>query len=157
MRRQDKAKNMKRVNMLFERRGLKETINASEAYTDYDAMMSVLKGKRSVAFLLGPTIEQWFRKYIKDNASVDLMVVKRDGKGIYGNGYILYTNSTNARKLHAIMSKHEGYLSDDTPEEAIENGEALEYDNNDIKNFVDNRYGVDAYDKVKNKNYETTR
>ena len=55
---------------IFEQRYLNETISASDAHTDWGAMMSVLKGDRNVAFLLGPFIEKWFNKYIKDNSSV---------------------------------------------------------------------------------------
>ena len=53
--------------------------------------------------------------------------------------------------------KHNGYLADDTPEEAIENGEAMEYYDDDIKDFVDRMYGAGSYDTVKKINYETTR
>jgi|VirMetMinimDraft_7_1064189.scaffolds.fasta_scaffold00235_27 hypothetical protein len=150
MRRYDKKIHMKKVNLLFEQRYLNETISASDAHTDWGAMMSVLKGDRNVAFLLGPFIEKWFNKYIKDNSSVDLMVVKRDGNGIYGDAYILYSDLEKAKHLHSITSKHGGYLADYSPEEAIENGEALEYNDNDIKTFVDDHYGFEAYDKVKN-------
>tara|TARA_R110000772_G_scaffold17946_3_gene49956 strand:+ start:119053 stop:119478 length:426 start_codon:yes stop_codon:yes gene_type:complete len=129
---------------------LKEEIRANEAYDDFDAMMTVLRGKRDVTFLLGPTIEVYFDKYIKNNDKVKLMVVPRKGFGIYGDGYILYSNLEKAKHLHSIMMKHDGYLSDDTPEEAIENGEALEYVDQDIKAFVTRIYGEGAYEKAKN-------
>ena len=148
---------MERVNKLFEQRNLNEAINASEAYTDEDAMMTVINGKRSVCFLLGPTVERWYDKYIKNNNNVDLLTVKRDGHGIYGDGYILYNDINKAKHLHAVMMKHDGYLSDDTPEEAIENGEALEYTDSDVKEFTDSHYGIGSYDKVKNMSYEKTR
>jgi hypothetical protein len=128
---------------------LSETISASDAYTDEDAMNSVLNGNRSVAFLLGPTIKKYYDDYIKDKPNVDLMVVNRDGEGIYGDGYILYSDINKAKKLHSIMMKHNGYLSDKSPEEAIENGEALEYHDEDIKAFTDRRYGLGSYDKAK--------
>tara|TARA_R110000796_G_scaffold219934_1_gene335996 strand:+ start:14029 stop:14484 length:456 start_codon:yes stop_codon:yes gene_type:complete len=149
MRRYDKKVHIKRVNQLFEGRCLNETIKASEAYHDFDAMMTVLRGKRSVAFLLAPTVKQWYEKYIKNNNSVDLMTVKRDGVGIYGDAYIIYNDVNKAKILHSVMMKHDGYLSDDTPEEAIENGEALEYGDVDIKSFTDGHYGEGSYDKVK--------
>lgn len=158
MRRHDKKIAMKKANLLLEQRNnIKETIKASEAYTDEDAMMSVLNGNRDVAFLLGPTVEEWYDKMIKNNSEVDTLVVKRDGHGIYGDGYILYRNLDKAKHLQAVMAKHEGYLEDNSPEEAIENGEALEYDDNDIKEFTDSHYGVGSYDKVKQINYEKVR
>ena len=129
---------------------LKEQIHASEAYDDTGAMMTVIQGKRDVAFLMGPTVQQYFDEFIKDNNEVDLMVVKRDGEGIYGDGYILYSNVQKAKHLHGIMMKHDGYLADYTPEEAIENGEALEYHDQDIKAFVTRVYGLGAYEKAKN-------
>jgi len=97
---------------------------------------------------------RFFHKYIKDNPRVGLMRVKRDGFGIYGDAFILYTDGIKAQKLYAILMKHDGYLSDDTPEEAIENGEALEYKDEDVKEFVDTHYGFGAYEKIKNKSYE---
>jgi len=158
MRRHDKKKHMEKVNRLFEqRRNINEAIHANEAYTDFDSMMSVLNGKRSVCFLLGPNVEKWYNQYIKDNDMVDLLKVKRDGPGIYGDAYILYSDINKAKHLHAITMKHDGYLSDDTPEEAIENGEALEYVESDVKEFTDSHYGAGSYDKVKNINYEKTR
>jgi hypothetical protein len=147
---------MEKVNLLFEQRCLNETIDPSDVYTDWGAMMSVLRGNRSVAFLLGPFVEEWFNKYIKNNDSVDLMVVKRNGTGLYGNGYILYTDGEKAKHLHNVMAKHDGYLEDNSPEEAIENGEALEYNDEQIKEFTDSHYGIGSYDKIKN-NYEKTR
>jgi hypothetical protein len=156
MRRHDKKEHMKRVNLLFEQRCINEEINASEAYTDWDAMMTVLRGKRSVAFLLGPFVKKWYNKYIKNNDKVGIMVVKRNGTGIYGDGYILYTDINKAKILHDIMEKHDGYLEDLTPEDAIENGEALEYYDEDIKDFVTRRYGEDAYENSKKQRYEKT-
>ena len=140
---------MKKLSVLF------ESINPSEAYQDFDAMMTVLRGRRSVAFLMGPTVDEFYEKHLKNNDSVGLMRVKRDGHGLWGDGYILYNDINKAKRLHMIMSKHDGYLSDDTPEEAIENGEALEYHDEDIKSFTEKRYGEGSYDKVKN--YEKAR
>jgi len=135
---------MKKLNILF------EEINASDAYRAFDSMMTVIQGKRSVAFLLGPEIKEYFNEYIKNNPKLKLMKVKRDGVGLYGDAYILYTDGAKAQKLYKVLMKHEGYLSDDTPEEAIENGEALEYKAEDIKEFVDSHYGEGSYDNVKN-------
>lgn len=158
MRRFDKKIAMRKANLLFEQRSnpINESIRPEEAYSDYDAMMTVLKGKRSVAFLLGPTVEQWYDKYIKDNDSVNLIVVERDGTGIYGDAYILYSDLAKANRLKSVTDKHDGYLSDDTPEEAIENGEALEYADADIKTFVDSHYGNGSYDKAKNHNLKVS-
>jgi hypothetical protein len=143
---------MEKVNRLFEhRRNINEAIHANEAYSDFNAMMTVLTGKRSVCFLLGPEVEKWHDKYIKNNDKVDLLTVKRDGHGIYGDGYILYSDINKAKHLLDVMMKHDGYLQDNTPEEAIENGEALEYVDSDVKEFTDSHYGVGSYDKAKNK------
>ena len=119
--------------------------------------MSVLKGERDVAFLLNYTIKQFYNTHIKDNPEVNIMTVPRDGEGIYGDAYILYRDEAKAKHLLSITAKHEGYLQDNTPEEAIENGEALEYHDNDVKEFTDSHYGVGSYDKVKNMNYEKIR
>jgi hypothetical protein len=68
----------------------------------------------------------------------------------------LYTDGEKAKHLHNVMAKHDGYLEDNSPEEAIENGEALEYNDEQIKEFTDSHYGIGSYDKIKN-NYEKTR
>lgn len=154
MRRHDKKIHIQKINFLFENRCLNEEIRAEEAYQDWGAMMTVLRGKRDVAFLLGPFVRKWHNKYIKNNNNVNLLLVKRNGSGVYGDAYILYTDKAKAINLHRIMMKHNGYLEDNSPEEAIENGEALEYNSNDIKQFVDRHYGDGAYDKIKTNYYE---
>jgi hypothetical protein len=113
--------------------------------------MSVLRGERNVSFLLSYTIKKFYNSHIKDNPDVNMLTVPRDGEGIYGDGYIVYRDEAKAKHLLSVMAKHEGYLQDNTPEEAIENGEALEYDDNDIKEFTDSHYGVGSYDKIKMK------
>lgn len=112
--------------------------------------MTVLRGKRSVAFLLPGTVKEYYDEYIKDHQA-KLMVVPRDGTGMYGNAFIIYTDKEKAIHLHQVMMKHDGYLEDNTPEEAIENGEALEYTASDVKEFTDSHYGVGVYDKIKMK------
>lgn len=111
-------------------------------------MMSVLNGRRDVAFLLDSTVSQNI-ELIKSK-DVKLMVVKRDGYGDYGDGFILYADRTKADRLKKIMDKNQGYLMDESPEDTIENGEALEYDDNDIREYVDSHYGDGVYDSVKN-------
>jgi hypothetical protein len=113
--------------------------------------MSVLRGERNVSFLLSYTIKKFYNSHIKDNPDVNMMTVPRDGEGIYGDAYIVYRDEAKAKHLLSVTAKHEGYLQDNTPEEAIENGEALEYDDNDIKEFTDSHYGVGSYDKIKMK------
>ena len=128
---------------------LLETINPEDAHTDHGAMMSVLRGNRSVAFLMGPFVKQWYKKYIKDHPTAKLAIVKRDGVGYYGDGYVLYTDVNKAKNLLRVLNKHEGYLPDETPEDTIENGEALEYDDSAIKAYVDDHYGYGTYDRIK--------
>lgn len=112
-------------------------------------MMTVINGGRTVAFLLNYTINDYYDEYIKDNPNVDLMTVKRDGDGIYGDAYILYSDLNRAKNLYRVLQKHEGYLPCNSPEEIIENGEALEYVDADIKSFTDSKFGEGAYDKIK--------
>ena len=152
MRRFDKSNHIEKVNILLEKRLLMEKIHASEAYRDIDAIMTVLNGKRSVAFLRASAVKEFYDEYIKGNQNVGLMTVERDGVGDYGNAYILYTDIDKAKKLHSVLMKHGGYLEDNTPEEAIENGESVEYHDEDIKDFVDKHYGAGSYDKVKKNN-----
>lgn len=151
MRRFDKKTNMKRANILFEMRCINETISASEAYTDWDAMMSVLRGKRDVAFLMGPEVDKWYNKYLKDHPTAKLLTVKRDGVGYHGDAYILYTDLAKAEHLKKLLDSQTGYATTWSPELTVANGEALEYHDSDIKAFVDNMFGDGSYDKVKKK------
>lgn len=153
MRRFDKKVHMERVNLLFEERCITETISPSEAYTDWDSMMSVLRGKRSVAFLMGPFIKKWYKKYLKGHPTAKLLTIERDGDGYHGNAYVLYTDLEKAKKLKTLLDSQTGYATTWSPELTIANGEALEYHDSDIKDFVDNLFGEGSYDKVKN-NYE---
>ena len=150
----NKKTHIQKVNKLFEQRCLTETISASEAYRDYDALMTVVNGRRTVSFLLADEVRRYMSTIKK--SGLKLMVIRRSGTGWYGDAYIVYSDYNDALHLKEIMDKKGGYLSHDTPEDAIENGEALQYHNSDIKTFVDKHFGVGAYDKSKN-NYETAR
>ena len=109
--------------------------------------MSVVDGLRSVAYI-GSAKELKQNYDLIQNSNVEVIVVKKDD-GTSGN--IVYTDLERAKALKGILDKHGGYLMHKTPEDAIENGEILEYADEDIKTFVDGKFGQGMYDKIKMK------
>jgi len=105
--------------------------------------MSIVNGERGVAFL--GTKNQPFKKGIY---GIDVMSFKRND-GSYGN--IVYNDLEKAKRLKALVDRQGGYLSITNPNDIIENGEALEYDDLDIKTFTDAKFGQGTYDKIKMK------
>ena len=156
MRRFDKKIHMEKVNILFEERCINETINASDAYNDRGAIMSVLKGNRSVAFIMRSGLKSWYKRYLKGHPTAKLLTIERNGSGDHGNAYVLYTDLEKGKKLKALLDLQGGYAKTETPELTIANGEALEYHDSDIKKFVDDHFGNGVYDDIKDK-YEAIR
>jgi hypothetical protein len=127
----------------------KETIRASEAYDDYDALMSVVNGKRGVCFLvfyeklnfkknnqrkfteLAKKMIRWF--------NLEYVRIPSHPLG----GYIVFNPDfkNDAIKLWKIAEKYKGYLSyKATKEETREIGRILSYDENDINDFINKNY-----------------
>ena len=123
---------------------LNETIKASEAYDEIDSINTVINGKRDLAFLVlttqrlidpRPSIEAL--KFAIDNG-LNLLPVKNRSEGV---AFVLYKNDlSSAQKLADFASKKNGYLNDETPEEAMFIGKALNYDEADIESYINRKY-----------------
>lgn len=123
---------------------LNETIKASEAYDEIDSINTVINGKRDLAFLVlttqrlidpRPSIEAL--KFAIDNG-LNLLPVKNRSEGV---AFVLYKNDlASAQKLADFASEKNGYLNDETPEEAMFIGKALNYDEADIESYINRKY-----------------
>jgi hypothetical protein len=137
----------------FLRENLDETIEASDAYSDGDALQSMIDGKKDVGFihfkghrnaevgnnLKKLAIENGFKFIPVEQAhhNIDMNVVYRDTP----------RGERNAKRLYDIAMSHNGYLADKSPEEAWEIGKLLDYSEQSIKEYIKRRYvdKTDAY------------
>lgn len=116
-----------------------ETIKAKEAHTDAKAINTLIQGKRDIAFVSFVTDEiiNFMKKY-------GVNVVKVD-KNPY-DSYIFYKPKAekNAMELLQIANKYNGFLPA-APEQTTEDivrriGHLLEYDPEDIDNFIQRNF-----------------
>lgn len=113
---------------------LHETIKPEEAYTNKDAIQTVIDKKRPVGFLAGATAD-------------DLLQVTRGNLeyiwiGKKNRAYVIYNQGAEeqAQQLAAIARKNGGYLPINTPEETYIIGKLLGYDETSVKLFVLNKF-----------------
>lgn len=129
-------------------RTLIEAIKASEAYDDMDSIQTILDGKRDIAFL-GTIGDPKFEKYDQKVLNTMDFTVKNGLNVIEvenrkrGQAWVIYKNNRQKAKMLAdFAASKNGYLRDETPDEARFVGELLDYDPKDVENYVMKRYGV---------------
>lgn len=119
---------------------INEVINGNEAIGDDKALESVLKDRRNICFIeLNP-------KNVK--------IIEKNGFGVLPTRMtsqntmmaIVFKNiaKNDALKLYNISKLHDGYLADNTPEEAREIGRLLGYTEESIEGYIrkhEKRYG----------------
>lgn len=110
-----------------------KTIDPMEAMDDEGAISTLISNRRSLA--ITSKIPKKFEELLKKGFTI-LPIQK--GNGEYH--YIIYNDKEKASRLREIMEKHGGYLSDETPEEAREIGNLLQYDKNSIESYVRRKY-----------------
>ena len=128
---------------------LNEEIDPSEAYNDTDAIDTLVKRKRDLAFIVqgANTDNNWakIQKTIKDN-DIRIMYVK----GNPHHAYIAYLpgSENKATKLKDLAEKYDGYLSAQaTKEDTIQIGRLLGYKEDKIKEYVNKNYPNDPMDE----------
>jgi hypothetical protein len=128
---------------------LNEEIDPSEAYNDTDAIDTLVKRKRDLAFIVqgANTDNNWakIQKTIKDN-DIRIMYVK----GNPHHAYIAYLpgSENKATKLKDLAEKYEGYLSAQaTKEDTIQMGRLLGYKEDKIKEYVNKNFPNDPIDE----------
>ena len=119
-----------------------ETIKASEAYHDRDAVQSVMDGKRDLGWITiksSPDFEpKEFWEAIKYGSLKTLKVPSNPYEA-----YIYYRPGAEAKakELRDIAEKYEGYLAwDATEEDSRRIGELLGYRKSDIDAYIRKNY-----------------
>jgi len=147
----DKVRNWKPI--------LNEVIDASEAYTDEGAIQTVLDGKRNVGYvqLTSGEIEDLKSKGLNiipvfpKRSKVRKEYIKSLSSGGWGKAgatyfadvsYIIYNNQgeDDAYKLYDYMKARQGFVSDNTPDEARYVGKLLGYSDKSVEEFVKKNY-----------------
>lgn len=123
---------------------LNESISPTDAMRDMGSIQTIIDGKRDLAYLV-LTSDKFFDprdainslKLAIDNG-LNLLPIKNRREGV---AFVVYKNDLkSAQALADFASKKEGYLKDETPEEARFIGRALNYHPEDIEEYV-KKYG----------------
>lgn len=130
----------KLMNIIGENELIDEEIHADYAKEYNNAMQAMFDGKKDVS-----TIAFRIRPELRDvaiNNDFGLIPVKQDRSNVDMN--IVYRKTprgeANAKRLYQIMMSHGGYAADQTPEEAREIGMLLDYTNDSINQYIQDRY-----------------
>lgn len=133
---------------------LDESIHPSEAYNDWDGLMTVIEGKRNLVFLTkkgsskkGHTWEDMVELIKKNNLMV-MDVPKNEFEA-----YIVYKPYAHyqAKQLHDIADKYDGFLSGNaTIEDSYKIGQLLEYNDKDIWDYLIKNYPTNEIMEFKN-------
>lgn len=120
---------------------LTETIHPSEAYNDFDSIMTVIEGKRGLcsAHLDRKHVDE-FKNYMNN---FNLKAIKVPSNPY--NLYIIYANGyeDRAKELVKITEKYDGLFHyNATKKDTIRIGELFEYDPEEIKKFIEKKYGI---------------
>lgn len=110
---------------------LSEEIKASEAYSDYNSIKTIVDGKRDVAFVKKSTYIYLLSKYH------GLKVIKVPGS----DNYIIYKKGAEdqANELLDIANKYGGFLHwQATDEDSRRIGQLLGYNQEDIEDYIKN-------------------
>jgi GH24 family phage-related lysozyme (muramidase) len=121
---------------------LTETIKASDAYTDLNSFKTLEQEKRGIAWIQINMVDNMIKRYIINSINKNdfgYVVVKEHPKKpiiVYREGY-----RQNAEELAKIANKYNGYLSANaTYEDSKRIGELLEYEPEDIQNYLKKNY-----------------
>ncbi len=125
--------------------GIKESIRASEATNQIDSILTVLDGRRNLAFFtfgdLTPKDKITVTKLINSDPTLNSLHIKKNplmGFVIYREGY-----EKQAQELANLADKYGGYLSvNATKEDSIRIGQLLDYDPQDIQDYINKNYDV---------------
>ena len=111
-------------------------IDAKEAHTEEDSLMTVLNGQRNVGFI---SIKKSMIDEIK-RQNLKIIPVRMQTPDIIRTIIYREESKADAFKLYKIAQSKDGYLSDKSPEEAREIGELLGYSENSINEYIYKRY-----------------
>lgn len=123
--------------------GIDESIRAAEANDQIDSILTVLHHKRNLAFItfgsFSPADKETATKLINSDASINTIHVKKSPF----MGFVLYRegHEKEAQELAYLANKYGGFLSADaTKEDSIRIGQLLDYDPQDIQDYIEKNY-----------------
>jgi hypothetical protein len=126
---------------------LNETIRASEAYRDEGSINTVIQGRRKIGFqtLVNSLIPEDVFWQVVDAYGLKTIEVPSSKH----KAYIFFKPGqeaeANAAELRDIAEKYGGYLAwNASMEDTRRIGELLEYDENDIDEYIRERYNEDG-------------
>lgn len=120
-------------------------IRAEDAYQDADSIRTVISGKRDLAFL-AITAQRMIDPRdsiaaLSEAINRGLKIIPLKGR-LDGIAFVVYRrNEAAAKKLAEFAESKGGYLNDETAKEAELVGRLLSYDEDDIKKYVNKKYG----------------
>jgi hypothetical protein len=122
---------------------LRESIRASEATNQKDSILTVLNGKRNLAFItfgdLNPADKVTVTKLINSDAGLNTIQVNRSPH----MGFVVYRegHEKEAQELAYLANRYGGYLSAEANrEDSIRIGQLLNYDPQDIQDYITKNY-----------------
>ena len=129
---------------------LNEYIDPKTVLNDQNSLESIYSGKRNVGTIVkhGGVRNKSWEETLKDieKHGLNLMKVESNPYGLY----IVYKKYAHfqAKELHDIAEKNEGYLSVNAPiEDSVRIGELLEYNPESIKQYVIKNYPAEEVQK----------
>lgn len=124
---------------------LSESISVQEAASDIDAVQTILDGKRDLGYIAITT-----QKIIDPRSSISALgLAINNGLNLIplrgreeGVAFVVWKeDAETAQKLAQFAESKGGYLRDDSPEEAQFIGRALNYNEDEITQYVNRNYG----------------
>lgn len=123
---------MKNLIQKLLRESINEIINDSDAYNNYDSIMTIINNKRNVGFVVMLRPDEI--KLIKDNKIHAIKVPLNPN-----NAYIIYNDKgkIDALELLKIAEKYDGYLAyNATEKDSRRIGQLLGYKESDIDAYI---------------------
>jgi hypothetical protein len=133
---------------------LNESIEPSEAYNNYDSVMSIIKGKRNIGQITyaKPNDEESLNKGLTNNQLVK--IINEAGleaikiKSNEHNNWIIYKPGyeKEVKELNAIAEKYGGYFptKEGKPEDVIRIGQLLGYNQSAIDTFIQKNFQIQS-------------
>ena len=131
------------MNTKISKKEINEEVDAKETYSEKGALKTLLKGKRNIAFI---PVDENLRRFL-EKKGFRIILVKPYSKTSWYS--IVYTPEDHelAMRLFKIAKIKHGFLSDNTPDEALEIGRLLGYTLESIKEYIIRKYKTNPFEK----------
>lgn len=111
-------------------------IDRGEANDPLSSIQTLIDGKRNVGFI---SFDKSMINHIKE-LGIKIIPTRNHGEDLMNGVIYLDPGKKDAIKLYKIAMSHNGYLNDQSPEEAREIGELLGYTDENIKQYIWDKY-----------------